>query len=255
VRWLTNIWKREKDYTTVVSHPIIDIHTHILPGLDDGVRTLDASIEMAQKAEALGVTHIVATPHYNNMFKPDLQAVKQKMEETRAGLKTANCSVTLLAGREISFTDCHIEDLKNEPALHYQGNKKYILIEIVEGLSRTALIEGLFELMTVGIMPVIAHPERSSLIIKNPKLAEELRDRGALLQLDTASLLKSHGRRSMTLAKKLIDTQQIDVISSDAHRIEHYSLYRQACQYVFNQHGEEYFKTVTCDTPAKIVNL
>ena len=255
MRWLTNIWKREIDYRSVVSHPIIDIHTHILPGLDDGVRSREAAVKMAQQAEEFGVTHIVATPHYNNMYKPGHQEVRERMEELVSAVKAAGCSVTLMTGREVSFTDCHIADLKADEALHYPGGKKYILLEIADGITRTTLIEGVFSLMTTGILPVIAHPERSSLLIKNPELAEELRERGVLLQLDSASLLKAHGRHSMAFAKKLVDRKQVDVISSDAHRSEHYTHFTQACQYIFNLHGEEYFKAITCDAPGKILNL
>jgi protein-tyrosine phosphatase len=255
VRWLRHIWKRDIDYREIVSHPVIDIHTHILPGLDDGVRTCADAVAMAQHAAAAGVTHIVATPHYNSMFKPGHEAVRKRLQELTAALQTAGSNITLMAGREVSFTDCHIEDLKADTALHFPGGKKYVLIEIAEGLTRATLIEGVFALMTAGILPVIAHPERSSLVIKNPALAEELRERGALLQLDAASLLRAHGRRSMTLAKKLIDRQQVDIISSDAHRTEHYQYFMQACRYIFARHGEEYFNDVTCKTPAKIINI
>jgi protein-tyrosine phosphatase len=255
VQWLQHIRKRTPDYQSVVTHPIIDIHTHILPGLDDGPGSCAAAIGMAREAAAQGVTHIVATPHYNNMFLPGHGDIRDRLAELRKALDESDCGITLMAGREVSFTDLHIEALKSDTGLHYEGGKKYILLELPEGLTPTAIIEGLFDLMTAGIQPVIAHPERSSLLIKKPAFAEELRDRGALLQLDALSLVSLHGRYCRNLARRLIGHKLIDVISSDAHSREHYRYFANACQYVFNQHGEDYFREITCDTPAKIMNL
>jgi protein-tyrosine phosphatase len=243
------------DYRSVVTHPIIDMHTHILPGLDDGPASRAAAVEMAREAARHGVTHIVATPHYNNMFLPGPGDIRDRLADLRTALDESGCGIRLMAGREVSFTDRHIEALKTDTGLHYEGGRKYVLLELPDGLTPTAIIEGLFDLMTTGIQPVIAHPERSSLLIKKPAFAGELRERGALLQLDALSLVNMHGRYCRKLAQRLIGRRLIDVISSDAHCREHYRHFAQACQYVFNQHGEEYFREITCDTPLKIMNL
>lgn len=255
MQWLQNIRERTPDYRSVVTHPIIDIHAHILPGLDDGPGSCTAAVEMVREAAAHGVTHIVATPHYNNAYLPGNRDIRNRLADLRAALDESGCGITLMAGREVSFTDRHIEALKTDSGLHFEGGKKYILLELPEGLTSTAIIEGLFDLMTIGIQPVIAHPERSSLLLKKPAFAGELRDRGALLQLDALSLMSMHGRYCRRLAKRLIGRKLIDVISSDAHRPEHYRHFAKACQYVFKRHGEDYFREITYDTPAKIMNL
>ena len=255
MKHLWNILTRTSFDIRSVSHPLIDIHTHILPGLDDGVRSLESAVSLVRRAAAAGITHIAATPHYNAVFTPEPAIIQSRTAELRAALEAAECQVTIFSGREVSFTDRHIEECKSNTSLQYEGGKQYLLIELAENLTRGTVLEGLFYLMSAGIQPVIAHPERSALLARDPSFACELRQRGALLQLDAASLFKAHGSQAAKLSAKLLKQRLIDILSSDAHRVEHYVWYEKACGYIYKHFGAACLRSLCCDTPAQILNI
>ncbi len=253
MRWW-NSWRQKTLPKFTPPVPWVDIHAHIAPGVDDGAKTLDDALAMVRRAGALGVTHIVATVHYSDLFSASAEEVTASMRKLTGAVLAEECAVRIVAGREISFTDLHIQELRSNTRYCIAGSRNHALIELPEGLNRAAAIEGFFELMVSGIRPIVAHPERNSLVQRDPSIIKELRQRNVLMQVDAMSITGAHGSRVKKTALSLLQTGQVDVISSDAHRVDDYANYELACRMVCDRLGEGYLRRVISDVPSRIVN-
>jgi len=233
----------------------VDVHSHLLFGLDDGAKTIDESIEMALKAEKIGITHIIATPHCSNQFNPSVDAVNKNFLILKELLKKQGSKIKLLLGREINFLMIQIENLKKNENLLIKNSKNSALIELPEGLNKTSIIEGFFELMMAGIHPIIAHPERNSLVEREPEFIQELCDRDFLIQVDSGSITGAYGKKTKQTAWTLLQKDLVDIVSSDAHSIKDFEHLEEACKQLASNFGNEYVKKVISKNPSQILQI
>jgi len=199
---------------------MIDIHTHILPGVDDGASDWEETLRLARAAVQEGITAIVATPHHAN--GKYFNAAKDVIElAERAGKRLSDEGIPLqvLHGQEIRVHDGLLEAWDQGELLTLSGSR-YMLIELPSSKIPNGLGELMYELSVLGLVPIIAHPERNTAIAREPRLLEELVEGGAVAQVTTHSLLGGFGRGVEKTAWTLCRRGLIHFVSSDAHHTE-----------------------------------
>ncbi|MEW5766220.1 MAG: CpsB/CapC family capsule biosynthesis tyrosine phosphatase [bacterium] len=198
---------------------MIDIHAHILPGLDDGVRSIDEAVEIIKQAERGGIKIIVATPHliWGTAYAPSRETIEKGMKELQSRLSPACRHVTFLSGAELYLdgTQDINRILKEDPIT--LNNQNYLLIEFPLHQVPPNTREIVTAFLNEGIIPIIAHPERNKDILDKPNLLFELIEQGAVSQLDGGSLLGHHGRRAKKWAEIFLVHHLVQVIASDVH--------------------------------------
>lgn len=195
-----------------------DIHCHLLYGIDDGSKSIEESIKLLKDLENSGVTDVVLTPHYienskyncNNHDKMSLfNIVKDKCREENINLK-------LYLGNEIFFTD-DIDELIKRDEVSTINNSKYVLFEFPMRQRYNNTFEILNKLISLGYVPILAHPERYEMFLKNPDLVYDYLKRGILLQGNYSSLFGKYGRGSKKVLKYYLKKKWISVLGSDTH--------------------------------------
>lgn len=197
---------------------MIDLHNHILPGIDDGAKTMEESIDIVKKAVNVGVTDIIVTPHFilNSSYETELEKEKELLYKLQEELKREKVEVNLYLGNEV-FVENNLLDLLKENRFATLNNSRYLLFELPMNNYYRGINELLFKLKSNGIIPVIAHPERYLYVQKNPNLAIDLLARGALLQLDVGSLYGKHGKYAKSTFKLLVKHHAMSLIATDTH--------------------------------------
>jgi len=254
--WWTKLFGINKKSVDFVPPDLwVDLHSHILPGVDDGAETLDVSLAMIKYASEIGVTHIVATPHFSDLFPTSRDKTKAAYELLKRAVLSAGINVEIICGWEVSYTDVHIKNICEGDDFSIQGSKNYTLIELPNGINKSAVIEGFFSLMVGGTKIILAHPERSSLVQQNIDLVKELRLRGVMIQIDAESIIGVHGHKAKKIAFELLKCDEVDSISSDAHNLIGYKNYKRACGIVNSHFGEGRLKKIINDVPALIAGI
>ena len=197
----------------------IDIHSHILPGIDDGSKSMEMSIQMLKMAEAKGTKTIVATPHYMKSvyenYYDDVSLVHQQLKLAAA---SAGVNIEILLGQEIML-DKYSLKLCKEKKLRGINGTNYLLIEFpMEKLPKDA-IDLIYELRVAGIKPIVAHPERYDYINKTPTVINDFIEEGCLFQINTGSLEGLFGKKVQSCAKMLVEERLANFIASDAHTL------------------------------------
>ncbi|MBD3386545.1 hypothetical protein GF407_16700 [candidate division KSB1 bacterium] len=217
---------------------LIDIHSHVLPFIDDGAEDWDMAMQMMRQAEKDGIDSVVCTPHI--LSEKDFKN-EAKIYDIFAGLRQKvtkkGISVNLELGSEI-YVQPYI-DFKQKIATLAQ-NGRYFLIEFPLNLTQDFLFRQFFDTLTENVVPVIAHPERYAYIQSKPERAYELVKKGALLQLNAGSLIGVFGQHIKELSFRLVDANLVHVIGSDAHDLKTRPLkLSYAYQFVANRWGTE----------------
>lgn len=196
----------------------VDLHAHWVPGIDDGVKTVDEGIELLEGLHRAGFSTCIATPHMRpGMFDNDaarLRAAYQAIEAAHAG-RPGMPAIGLSS--EHWFDDVVFTRLLRGEALPFPGGKA-ALVEISPELFPVRLTSSFYELRQRGIRPVLAHPERYAPVWEDDEILTPLLDGGTLLQLDVCALVGKYGRRAEKAAHKMLDDGAYYVASSDAHR-------------------------------------
>jgi protein-tyrosine phosphatase len=196
---------------------MIDLHSHILHGVDDGAATLEDGVEMARSAVADGVEVIAATPHVRRDYPTTAETMELRLAELRETLAAAGVELEVLAGGEI---DLHqLEELPDDELRRFGlgGNAGVLLIEFPYFGWPLGLADTVFGLRTRGFRPVIAHPERSADVQARPERLAPIVEGGALVQLTAASVDGRLGRRPREAAFRLLELGLAHLVASDAH--------------------------------------
>jgi protein-tyrosine phosphatase len=196
---------------------VIDLHSHILPGLDDGARDLDEAVQIARAAVEDGTRMIAATPHVREDYPTTSDAMENGVAEVRAALEREGIELVLLPGGEVALEQ--LERLGPDELRRFGlgGNPSYLLVETPYYDWPLSFGDVVFRLAAAGITPVIAHPERNVAVQENTDRIEELVRAGALVQVTAASLDGRLGSRTRSCARRLIDAELVHLLGSDAH--------------------------------------
>jgi protein-tyrosine phosphatase len=196
---------------------VIDLHSHILPGVDDGPATIEESLGIARRAAAEGVRVIAATPHVRDDYPTDPGAMERLVAELRVAITREQIPVEVRPGGEIAID--WLDRLSDDDLSRFGlgGSPRHVLIEFPYAGWPLSLHEWVFRLVTREITPVIAHPERNAEVQRNPEELRPLVDAGALVQITAASLDGRIGRSSQSAAVELIRSGLAHLLASDAH--------------------------------------
>lgn len=192
---------------------IIDLHSHILPQLDDGSQSLEQSLQMADMAVRSGVRSMVVTPH---CIRGDAREVMAAFTLVREALQDTGIPLRLFPGMEILGTPDTAQLLKSGQLLTINGSR-YPLIEFPFGAGSRGNTKILEDVIRVGFRPVIAHPERYECVQEDPTCVEAWNEMGCLLQINRGSLLGRFGGRAQETAFFLVDGGFATAVASDAH--------------------------------------
>ena len=235
---------------------MIDIHTHILPGLDDGARDMDDSVAMAELAAESGVHTIVATPHRNlgHYFgEYSLEQYQHRLNDLRRILKEEGIPVVILSGMEI-FTTEDVPEMIGDGWLIPLNHSRYYLMEFDFGIDGTDMEWLLSGVMESGYIPVIAHPERYACIQESPETIRTWMNQGCLAQINKGSVFGRFGRRAKECADILLESRMVTCIASDAHKpYERTTFMADIKDYMEERYSFEYSKKLLYDNPLKMI--
>lgn len=198
---------------------MFDIHCHILPGVDDGSGNLNDSLEMAQLAAESGTEGIFATPHCNipgmfdNYWNSELN---DKLQKLKNALKEKNIPVEIYSGQEI-FLSKHFEAHLEKGEFITLNNSEYMLVELNFRIDEATAISRLGRLASCGCVPIVAHPERYGFVIENLSAVKKIHAAGALIQLNSSSLLGDFDVYIKRTADIIMQNGLADFVASDAH--------------------------------------
>jgi protein-tyrosine phosphatase len=194
---------------------VIDFHSHILPGVDDGAESIEVSIEMLDAATAIGVRTIVATPH---LVEPLSASYDAQVRDAFARVEplAASRGIDLVRGFEIRLTPDVPARLRAGEASTL-GDSDVVLVDLPGSAWPSNIDEMLFNIQASGFRPVLAHPERYSGIQKRPELGRELAGRGVALQVTIGSYSGAFGRRAQRTAESLLKVGAVHLVATDAH--------------------------------------
>lgn len=199
----------------------VDMHSHLIPGIDDGSKSMDATIAMLAKFESMGYRKVITTPHImSDYYKNTPESILGGLELVRETAKQIGLSIEIEAAAEYYYDDFLMRQLKEKKPLLTFGDR-YILVEF-SFHSEPHQIESLFfELLTQNYHPILAHFERYTYYFGSVERAIEWRKQGINIQLNINSLTGHYGPEVRDQAQLLVNSGCIDFVGSDCHRIEH----------------------------------
>ena len=196
----------------------IDLHSHILPGIDDGAGSMDETLDMARVAQQDGVRHIVATPHHaNGVYDNPRDSVLDLTERVNGALARAGCGVEVLPGAEVHFHQGLAAGVKAGTLCTLADTGKYLLVELPAQLIPPTLRDELFQLKLMGITPILAHVERNRGVQEDWETLLPLLEMGVLFQCTAASLTGEFGSATRELSTHLVRSRLIHVLGTDSH--------------------------------------
>jgi protein-tyrosine phosphatase len=196
-----------------------DMHAHWLPGLDDGVASIDEAIDLLGGLEALGYRAAIATPHIMaDHYRNDAASIKAALADVRQAAAQAGLKIRLDAAAEYYLDDSLFSALEHSEVLSLAG--RFLLFELSYLNRPSGLQQAIFAIQTSGLQPILAHPERYPYLVAEPNLSpfRELCEQGVLLQINLGSLLGHYGPESRRCARQLIDAGLVHFAGTDAHR-------------------------------------
>lgn len=201
---------------------MIDLHSHILPGVDDGSPDMEHSLALAQVAVANGITHSLLTPHHmDGKYTNHKADVIRKTAAFQAALTAHHIPLTVFPGQEVHLTGDLIQAIDDDDILFADEGNHYLMLEMPHSHVPNYFLDDILpELEARDIVPIIVHPERNQGIQRDPNLLYELVTNGCLTQLTASSYLDIFGSHVTQLTQQIIDAQMGYVFASDAHNLQ-----------------------------------
>jgi tyrosine-protein phosphatase YwqE len=201
----------------------VDIHSHLIPGIDDGSQTMDQTIAMLAKFQELGYKKVITTPHVmSDSFPNTSENILAGLEDVRAEIKKVGLTIEIEAAAEYYFDETFVAKIKAKDLLTFGDN--YVLLEFAFHSPPQYIDQMFFELQSRGYRPVVAHFERYMYFLGKIEKAIEWRQKGINIQININSLFGHYGPDIKRQAERLIDAGEFDFIGTDCHRIEHLML-------------------------------
>jgi protein-tyrosine phosphatase len=212
--------KKSREYSVNFSEIGVDIHSHLIPGVDDGAKDLENSIELIKALKDLGFKKIITSPHVYSEYYPNSSSrLLAGLDTLRQGLKAANIDIEVSCAAEYFIDEMFEERLEKNDILTIYDN--YVLVEMSFFSEAIKLDEYLFKMQIKGYNPILAHPERYTYYTKNFGRFQDLKDRGCKLQLNLLSLTGHYGKEVKDLAIRLLQANLYDFVGTDTHNMGH----------------------------------
>lgn len=200
-----------------------DLHSHLIPGIDDGSKSIDDTLTMLNKFVELGYKKVITTPHVmSDFYKNTPEIINAGLEEVRKAIKTHHIPIKIEAAAEY-YLDDHLSELIATNKVLTFGNN-HLLFELSFSAEQPNIKHVVFEMATGGYQPILAHVERYPFYFNEWKKIEDYVNRGVLLQLNINSLSGHYGPQVKRMAEQLIDRDLIRVIGSDCHHLQHLNM-------------------------------
>jgi tyrosine-protein phosphatase YwqE len=214
-----NFFSRKKKQTANAGPPLtVDLHSHLLPGIDDGVRTEEESLELIRGLMELGYQKFITTPHiYRGQYNNSRETIFPALEKLKIALQSNRINITVDAAAEYFFDEFFFQQLERKEVITF--GEHYVLFELAFGVRPIMLEQIVFRMNVLGYKPVLAHPERYT-FFQDSKLIEleKLKGAGVFFQVNIMSLNNQYGGRAKAVARELITQNMIDFAGSDIHR-------------------------------------
>ena len=237
---------------------MIDIHSHIIPNVDDGARSVEETFNILKEAQEAGFTDVILTSHFLlNYYETNAQELifwKEKLQEV---LKKQGTKINLHSGMEIYITnqlEKQMEELLENKKILTLANSRYMLIELPLATNVKYFDYVVYYLEAKGIKPIIAHPERYKCVQKDPDIVEEYIEKGCLIQCNYGSIVNLYGREAEKTIKTLLKKNQVHFLGSDVHRENGtYLIILDAIKKIRKIIGENKINELTTINPKKIL--
>jgi len=231
--------------------PVLDLHSHLLPGLDDGAASLADSLEMARAAVEAGIAVVAATPHVRADYPTEPRAMEEALAAVRTAVAEAGIPLEVLPGGELALDRLELLEPGELARFGLGGNPHCLLLEFPYTGWPLGLGEQVFRLRTAGIRPVLAHPERNPEVQARPERLGSLIESGALVQVTAASLDGRLGRASRQAGLALLGLGFVHLLASDAHAPEVREIGMAAAAATVG--SDELARWLTVELPAALV--
>ena len=218
---------------------MIDIHSHILPGIDDGANTIYDSIDMAKQAVSEGIHTIIATPHHRNGKYDNVKSdILPLVKEVNDRFKEEQIKLEVLPGQECRIYGEILEDYQKGDILPLNQVSQYLFIEFPSSSVPRYAEKLLYDIQVTGLTPVIVHPERNAELIERPDKLYKLVQGGAVTQLTAPSLVGYFGKNIQKFSQQMIQANLTHFIASDAHNIRNRTFkVEEAMDYIEKKYG------------------
>ncbi len=216
----------------------IDIHSHLLPGIDDGAKTFDDTINLIQSLQSMGIQQIITTPHIiQHVWKNTTEIIKNTHTETTNKLQSKNINIPFKAAAEYLMDDQFEILIKNKDILPLKDN--YILVEMSYINAPIQLYNILFDIQVAGYIPILAHPERYLFYHNNFSEYLKLKKAGCLFQLNLLAITGYYGKNVAKISEELLKKGMYDYVGSDVHHHNHIASFEKRVQIKDTLHLKE----------------
>ncbi len=234
---------------------MIDMHSHILPNIDDGARSVEETFHLIQEAKEVGFEAIIATSHYmEGYYETDAPEREVWVKAIYDKLQEKNIDINLYLGNEIYLSENMITLLEEGKASTI-NDTSYVLFEMPLNVEPLNLYDVIYEMQQYKLVPILAHPERYSFVQEEPELIYDLIQKGVLMQANYASIIGYYGQKAQMIVKKLLENNMIHFLGSDVHRQNTiYSKIPQILEELKNIVGKEKLEELTTINPKLVLN-
>jgi protein-tyrosine phosphatase len=232
---------------------VVDLHHHLLPGLDDGAPDLATTLKMARMAADDGITHVVCTPHANARYPFDAERNRGLLAEVRQTIADAGIRLILGSGCDFHLSYDNVRDALANPRRYTVNGGEYLLVELPDYALPPTLEETFYSLRLGGMTPILTHPERNpSLQQDDSRLKDWIRD-GLLTQVTASSVLGLMGRKAQKMAERMLADRWVHFLATDAHNIStRVPKMRGARDHVAARCGEQYAQKLCTENPQAV---
>jgi protein-tyrosine phosphatase len=230
---------------------MVDIHSHVLWGMDDGAPTIDVSLEMLRIAAEAGTTDIVATPHSNAEFEYQPALIAERIAELT---RQTGGSPRIHRGCDLHLSFDNIVEAVETPGKYSINGLRYILVECSDLHISDSMDKILDRLQSVDLVPVVTHPERNPILQKSTGTLEKWVNQGCLVQVTALSVLGGFGKRAEAAARHLLSKGMVHVIASDAHDpVRRHPRLDEAFRVIADSYGEDTAELLFRSNPGRII--
>jgi tyrosine-protein phosphatase YwqE len=219
--------KKKVPLTDIFTNNFVDIHSHLLPGIDDGAKDIDESIDLITKMRSYGIKNFITTPHIMGELYPNSsETILEKLELVKGELKSRNLNdISISAAAEYMMDEQFMLRIENDDILTLKDN--FILVEMSFANPPLNLFEIIFEIQLKGYKPILAHPERYTFYHNNMNKYYKLKKAGCLFQLNLLSLTLNYGKGVQRASFDLLKNNLYDFVGSDTHHLNHLNLFNE----------------------------
>lgn len=229
---------------------MIDFHTHIIPNIDDGSRSIEETFNLMKEAKEAGFEAIVSTSHYiEDYYETDTPEREVWVNAIYENLKVKNIDINLYLGNEIYISE-NIIKLLEEGKASTINDTSYVLFEMPLNAEPLNLYDVIYEMLQYKLVPILAHPERYSFVQKEPELIYDLIQKGVYMQSNYGSILGQYGEKAQIIVRKFFENNMIHFLGTDVHRQNTiYPKVPQALSEIRDIIGEEKLEELTTKNP------